>query len=344
MPPAPSSAGFSRWLSRHVGEVEVLCAGGERPLFYRGGAPTALGSIFNWRHAASFSLDLLKAARARAQGWDAIVSHWLVPSGAIADLIARGRPHLAIAHGSDARLLQSLPGGVALLRHLARRADLVYVADALRHPRAPGRVAPMGLEISDFSVSPDQRLRARKQLAIAGFTFLFLGRLIHDKGCDLAIHALPEDALLMIAGEGPELLALQKIGGRARFVGHVKGAARHQLLAAADALVIPSRVDGAPTVALEAMAAGLPIVATRAGGIPELLSDGRTAILCDANVPSLRAAMTKIKKDTQLLQALSDNGRQEVQQHDWSVAGPRLWGSHGHQAEARERCIEIFRV
>ena len=58
-----------------------------------------------------------------------------------------------------------------------------------------------------------------------------------------------------------------------RFLGHVAGADKLALFAAADALVIPSRVDGAPTVTLEALAAGLPIVASRAGGLPELLDD-----------------------------------------------------------------------
>jgi glycosyltransferase involved in cell wall biosynthesis len=103
-------------------------------------------------------------------------------------------------------------------------------------------------------------------------------------------------------------------------------------------------VDGAPTVALEAMAAGLPIVATRAGGLPELLSDEKTALLCDATAPDLLRALTKLQKNAQLRQRLSDNGKHEAQNHDWSVAGPRLWGPVEMATPSRERCIEIFRV
>jgi glycosyltransferase involved in cell wall biosynthesis len=284
------------------------------------------------------------AARAHARRWDVLVSHWLVPAGAIADTLARGRRHLAIAHGSDARLLRALPGGHSFVRTLHRRADLVYVADALRHPRAPGRVAPMGIDVARFSVSPDQRIQARRQLAIDGFAILFLGRLIHDKGCDLLLAAVPEGATVLVAGDGPERQSLERRGGRARFFGHVAAAQRQQLLAAADVMVIPSRVDGAPTVALEAMAAGLPIVATRAGGLPELLVDGKTALLCDATAADILRALEKLQKDTQLLQQLADNGKYEAQNHDWSVAGPRLWGPMVVATPSRERCIQIFRV
>jgi glycosyltransferase involved in cell wall biosynthesis len=217
-------------------------------------------------------------------------------------------------------------------------------AHDLRHPRAPGRVAPMGIDVAQFSVTPDERLQARKQLAIDDFAILFLGRLIRDKGCDLALAAVPDHATLLVAGDGPERQALQRQGGRARFFGHVGGAQRRQLLAAADVMIIPSRIDGAPTVALEAMAAGLPIVATRAGGLPELLGDGKTALLCDATAPEILRALKKLQKDTQLRQRLSDNARHEAQNHDWSVAGPRLWGPVELAAPSRQRCIEIFRV
>ena len=101
-----------------------------------------------WLGAAAFSSTLLRIAAARSARWDAIVSHWLVPSAAVGATLARGRPHLAIAHGSDVRLLARLPGGHAFVRALARRADLVYVAGALRVDGAPGRIVPMGVEVA----------------------------------------------------------------------------------------------------------------------------------------------------------------------------------------------------
>ena len=257
-------AGFARWLAAHVGDVDVVCADGARPLFYRGGAPEALKQG-RWAEAAAFSAHLLMEARRRRRAWDAVVSHWLVPSGAVADVCAPAR-HLAIAHGSDVRLLSSLPGGRALVRRLARRAELVYVADALRVEGAPGRVVPMAIDVAPIAAATTAaaRLAARAQLGVDGFVVAFLGRLIHDKGADLVIDALPADATLLIGGDGPERASLVRraAGRRVRLLGHVAGDAKLALLAAADALAIPSRIDGAPTVALEALAAGLPIVTT----------------------------------------------------------------------------------
>jgi glycosyltransferase involved in cell wall biosynthesis len=369
-------AGFSRWLAAHVGDVEVLCADDARPIFYRGGAPHALAphelaprtlaphelaprtlaphelasrtlaTVANWRHAAAFTRDLLRSAHVRARRWDAIVSHWLVPSALVGDLVARGRRHLAIAHGSDMRIINRAPFGGTFMRRLARRADVVYVASALRHPHAPGRVAPMGIDAARFSIDVSRRQRARHQFSLARFSFLFLGRLIRDKGCDLAIDALPDGCALLVAGDGPERATLEKSAAQkdVRFLGHVAGEARLDAFAAADALVIPSRSDGAPTVALEAMAAGLPIIATRAGGLPELVGDGETGLLCDATIENLRRAMSIFRDDTQLLSRLADKSLHEAKNHDWRVAGPRIWGRVEVAEAPRQPCIHVMRV
>jgi hypothetical protein len=61
-------------------------------------------------------------------------------------------------------------------------------------------------------------------------------------------------------------------------------------------------------------------------------------------VPGLRRALTKLQQDAQLRQRLSDNGEHEAQNHDWSVAGPRLWGPVAVAETPRERCIDVFRV
>jgi glycosyltransferase involved in cell wall biosynthesis len=100
-------------------------------------------------------------------------------------------------------LLSSLPGGRALVRRLARRADLVYVADALRVDGAPGRVVPMAIDLAPIAAAttPQARVAARARLDVDGFVVAFLGRLVHDKGADLAIDALPADATLLVAGD-----------------------------------------------------------------------------------------------------------------------------------------------
>ena len=336
-------AGFARWLLAHVGDVDVVCADGARPLFYRGGAPEALARGGRWTEAAAFSAHLLIEAKRRARGWDAVVSHWLVPSAAVGDACAPGR-HLAIAHGSDVRLLSSLPGGRALVRRLARRADLVYVAEALRVEGAPGRVVPMAVEVAPIAAATDAaaRARARAALAVDGLVVAFLGRLIADKGVDLLIDALPEGATLLVGGAGPARAALERRAARGdvRWLGHVAGADKLALLAAADLLAIPSRVDGAPTVALEGLAAGLPMVATRAGGLPELL-DASTALFCDASAPSLAAALARLRDDVGLRATMAASARAAAPAHDWSRVAPRLWNA---ATDAGGGCIRTIRV
>jgi teichuronic acid biosynthesis glycosyltransferase TuaC len=336
-------AGFARWLAANVGDVDVVCADAARPLFYRGGAPEALRRG-RWPEAAAFSARLLMEGTRRARGWDAVVSHWLVPSAAVGDACARGRRHLAIAHGSDVRLLSSLPGGRALVRRLARRADLVYVAAALRVEGAPGRVVPMAIDVQPIvaATGPAARAAARAQLGADGFVVAFIGRLIRDKGVDLLIDALPDGATLLVGGDGPQRESLERRArDRAvRFLGHVAGADKLALLAAADALAVPSRIDGAPTVALEGLAAGLPIVATRAGGLPELLTR-ETAIFCDPSALSVHHALAELQDDAGRRAAMAAAARAAAPAYDWSNVAPRLWAA---PAPARRGCIRTIRV
>jgi glycosyltransferase involved in cell wall biosynthesis len=294
-------AGFARWLAQRA-EIEVICASGARRLFYRGGAPLALEQR-RWPEAIAFSSRLMAEAAWRSRRWDGLVSHWLVPCGAVG--LALGRPHLAIAHGSDVRLLHKLPAGRRLAREISRRADLVYVAEHLQIEGAPGRVVPMGVDAAAWRGG--DRERARRELGLDGYTVLFLGRLIRDKGADRAIDALPDGATLLIAGDGPERAALeaQARGKRVRFLGEVRGEPKRDLLAAADVMVVPSRVDGAPMVLAEAAAAGLPV----------------------ADLSALAHAPPRTTYNCE---------------RDWSVIGPRL--AAGLPLGSRSGAVQVKRV
>ncbi|HWG57111.1 MAG TPA: glycosyltransferase family 4 protein [Gaiellaceae bacterium] len=117
---------------------------------------------------------------------------------------------------------------------------------------------------------------------------LAIGRLVEQKGLDVAIDALPEvrrshDAHLVVLGEGPlrqALLERARVRGVADAV-HLPGRAGDvaALLRRADVFVHPSRWEGFGLVLLEAMLAGVPIVATRVSAIPEIVVDGSTGML-----------------------------------------------------------------
>ncbi len=305
-------AAHARWLATHVGDVEVLVASAGH--LDTGGLPVELRRR-PWL-AASLTGRLLHAARARS--WDAVVSHWLVPSAAVG--LTLGVPHVAIAHGSDLALLRALPGGAAFVRLVARRAHLVYVAEALRVDGAPGVVQPM----PPMTTPRADRREARRSLGVDGLVALFLGRLVPEKGCDLLLDALPAGVTLLVAGEGPERARLERrpTRGRVRFLGHQRGVAKGMLLAAADLLVVPSRRDGAPTVVGEAHAAGLPVLATPVGGLPALVDEGGwIAAPCELG----RVLEQLVAEPARL-------SRPVPAPLTWETAGPVLWPFARHGA------------
>ncbi len=93
-------------------------------------------------------------------------------------------------------------------------------------------------------------------------------------------------------------------------------------------------------MALEALAAGLPIVATRAGGLPELLS-GDVALFCDAEPRALGAALARLRDDAALRAAMSHACRARAPRHDWSVVAPALWNRSVRKIPG---CLRTIRV
>jgi len=131
-------------------------------------------------------------------------------------------------------------------------------------------------------------------LPAPNFRLLCLGRLVPDKGFDLALLAfslvIPHfpHTRLIIAGDGPERLKLMQQAAALRvrdfvdFVGRIPPYAVPRLLNSATAVVMPSRYESFGLVALEAALMARPVVATRVGGLPEVVLDGQTGLLADS--------------------------------------------------------------
>lgn len=111
---------------------------------------------------------------------------------------------------------------------------------------------------------------------------------------------------LVIAGDGPERRMLEQAAGKGVvFTGQVRDPAPY--FAIADVMALPSLSEGSPNVLLEAMAAGVPVVATRVGGIPEMVEDGVSALLAPpADPPALAAAIGRLLDDPSLAAAIAD--------------------------------------
>lgn len=152
---------------------------------------------------------------------------------------------------------------------------------------------------------------------------LLLGRLSPQKRPDVAVEAfarvhkrMPESELLL-AGRGPEEARVRELVGRLGIEGavHLLGPRDDvpELLATASCLVLSSDYEGCPLSVLEAMAAGVPVVATRVGGVPELVDDGRTGLLVDPGRPeALADALVRLLSNPEEAAELGVAAREEA--------------------------------
>lgn len=258
-------------------------------LFYSGGAPDSLERLGRQAApaAAAFTARLTAAvarraygSAVRARGWDGCIAHWFAPS-ALAALAAvpPNVPLLAIAHGGDVHTLRRMRMLGPVLRALKLRgAKLAVVSDELRALCAPHMeaiVQPMGIDIAHFA--------GLGRAPTTPPTIAFIGRWTPIKGVNVLLSAMrlvTRSARVVIAGPDSALATVQPRPDppqhRYEIRGAVTASERDQILREASVLVIPSlilengRTEGTPVVALEALAAGVPVVASAVGGLVDL--------------------------------------------------------------------------
>jgi glycosyltransferase involved in cell wall biosynthesis len=292
-------AGLTRELGRRGFVTDVLAAGdgeGRIPsrLFYAEGAPERLSrSPRAWLDGALFTARLWREARRR--GWDAVISHWLLPCGVIGARL--GLPHLAIAHSGDVHLATRAPELV--VRTLLQPGTRIgFVAHHLRERLAAGLRDRRALDASSFvcPMGTDVGPRAPR---VPGRTVGFLGRLVPIKGVETLVEATSRLAgtRLVVAGDGPLREAIAAAARRRRLPLSLLGEVpRETLFAQIDVLAVPSvplvggRTEGAPLVVLEALAAGVPLVASDLPGI-RALADGAADWARPGDPTSLAAAL-----------------------------------------------------
>jgi glycosyltransferase involved in cell wall biosynthesis len=238
-------------------------------------------------------------------------------------------PDLAGINLQHALLTRCVDRHVAVSRHVASRLrERFGVADT--------RIAviPNAVVISD-PVPRSARLRAE----LAGGDgarpiVLAVARLDPQKGIEYLVRAAAEvpSAVFVIAGDGPdreELEALARslrVDGRMRFLGHRRDVP--ELLAACDLFVLPSLYEGLPLSVLEAMAAGIPVIATAIGGTNEVVRDGETGTLVAAgDAGALALAIRGALADPARVHQLAVNAREYVvNEHSASAMAARMGG------------------
>jgi glycosyltransferase involved in cell wall biosynthesis len=235
---------------------------------------------------------------ARRVDADLLHAHWL-PAGWVAE--RSGKPYVVQVWGTDVELARRAPW---LARRVLRRARLVIAAsnDLAERARALGarevRVIPSGVELPEHVGTEAEPAEV-----------LYAGRLSAEKGV-LELLDAAEGLNLVVAGDGP---LRDRIPFARGFVPHDE---LQQLYARAAVIACPSRREGFGVACLEAMAHGRPVVATRVGGLLDLVVDGETGIVVPPRDPAaLRSALERLLADPDLRRKLGSAGRDRARMH-----------------------------
>jgi glycosyltransferase involved in cell wall biosynthesis len=165
---------------------------------------------------------------------------------------------------------------------------------------------------------PDLRPRdeLRAELGIEGPTLAFAGRLTAQKSLDLGIEAARRAGVaLLIAGDGPDRAALEQLG-HARFLGALPRQGVLELFHAADASLLSSSWENFPHTVVEALAVGTPVIATRTGGVAEVVRDGENGLLVEpGDVAALAVAIDRFLTDAELASRLRANAAPSVAEY-----------------------------
>src|SRR3954452_8301315 len=176
-------------------------------------------------------------------------------------------------------------------RRLAAQADAIVVPSAFAVERLRALRAPLG-DTPVHVVPQVQRAFAAASQAARGEHALVAARLSREKGVDVAVDACARAGLpLVVAGDGPDAAGVrERAGDGVTFLGQVSADEVAALRERAALAIVPSRCSEVmPLAAVEAMAAGVPVVATRMGGLPELVGDPAALVPAD-DAPALAAA------------------------------------------------------
>ncbi|MEO7192879.1 MAG: glycosyltransferase family 4 protein [Vicinamibacterales bacterium] len=246
-------------------------------------------------------------------------AHWVIPGGAMAVVAARGLPIVVSLHGSDVYIAERYRVMGSVARRVFGRSgwvtacsdDLRARALALGARDTTTETVPYGVDVTRFAPNPAARIAVRREYGIDRDAPLVFsaGRLVRKKGFDVLLAAARRlsgegsPVSVAIAGDGDlrsELAAQAAASGaRVMLLGNQSQDRVASLCAAADVVCVPSihdragNVDGLPNFALEALASGTPVVATRVGGLTQAIEDGVTGRLVSEQDPAALADAIK---------------------------------------------------
>jgi glycosyltransferase involved in cell wall biosynthesis len=225
------------------------------------------------------------------------------------------------------RVLNASRRVIAVSESVARHVSLL-----MKEPERL-RVVPNGVDLDRFTPKPEPGKPGPA-------TVVFVGRLIFNKGPQALLDAVPQVLLrfpetrFLFVGDGPMRADLERkarqleLADNVEFMGQREDVA--DLLSKASVFCRPSLSEGLPLTALEAMACGLPVVATRAGGTAEVVEDGITGYVVGQHASTEVAdRLCRLLSDDLLRAEMGRRGREAAERYDW--------------ASVSERTLEVYR-
>ena len=220
--------------------------------------------------------------------------------------------------------LRKIVGTLSLSQADAYRAVSEYCRSLVSHHQKPAYIFPAFIDLESFSAAATECVQEAANKIESPY-FMYAGMLIYLKGIQYLIRAMQEvlqkhpQVKLVIAGQGAEEQNLRSLAQelgiteQVMFVGHLEQSILAAYMKNSLALVLPSLTEGLPRVVIEAQLLGKPVIASRVGGIPEIVADGETGVVVEPkDCQALARAMVQILEDPVLAERMGSAARAQM--------------------------------
>lgn len=261
---------------------------------------------------------------------DIIHAHYALPQGLLGVLLKKAKrvPLVITLHGSDVTILGKKIITRPLLKFVLKHADaIIAVSEFLKREVAALGIPGARIKVVYGGVSVPDKNSKNDEFELEGTVVTFIGSLVPQKGADIAVKAFAEvksrvaHTKLVVVGSGKERKNLESIASSLKLEDvHFLGTRKNlkNILEKSSVLVLPSREEGFGLTLLEAMSCGVPVVASNAGGIPEIVQHGRNGLLVARDSPrELAEAIIRILSDEKLRDTLIKNGFETAKRFSW---------------------------
>ena len=336
---------FTHWTNEHTPRI-VQMSRNVRVIHIKAGPIAPISKNDLYQYIPAFVQHIEEFRRNDARSYDILHSHYWLSGIAAMQLAQRWDvPHVTMFHTLGRLKQLAHPNGLEpplrleMEQRLIHHADRIIAATAeertqmIRYCGATARqvqVIPCGVDLQLFV--PQNRQQARMQLGLKQDVpvLLFAGRLDPFKGPDLLLRAasmMEEDAQIVIVGgkltgdkamqQLQELAAELAISHRVKFLGARRQQEMPGIYNAVDVTVVPSYHESFGLVAVESLACGTPVVATRAGGLTTIVRHGETGYLVPRSPGFFAARLDTLLQDTDLWTQMHTAARPSVQHFSW---------------------------